>query len=62
MDGLDGWDGWDGWILLRTLVQLEHLAVLIISYLDVVPNVYMRVPSNTLSVTRIYFLKGIVEG
>ena len=28
MDGLDGWDGWDGWILLRTLVQLEHLAVL----------------------------------
>ena len=28
---MDGWDGmgWDGWILLRTLVQLEHLAVLI---------------------------------
>ena len=24
MDGM----GWDGWILLRTLVQLEHLAVL----------------------------------
>ena len=28
MDGI-GWDGWDGWILLRSLVQLEHLAVLI---------------------------------
>ena len=27
MDGLDGLDGLD-WILLRTLVQLEHLAVL----------------------------------
>ena len=23
------WTGWTGWILLRSLVQLEHLAVLI---------------------------------
>ena len=29
MDGLDGLDGLD-WILLRSLVQLEHLAVLLI--------------------------------
>ena len=28
MDGLDGWIGLD-WILLRSLVLLEHLAVLI---------------------------------
>ena len=28
---MDGWmDGWMDWILLRSLVQLEHLAVLII--------------------------------
>ena len=27
MDWMDGW--MDGWILLRSLVQLEHLAVLI---------------------------------
>ena len=27
---MDGWmDGWMDWILLRSLVQLEHLAVLI---------------------------------
>ena len=26
---MDGMDGLDGWILLRSLVQLEHLAVLI---------------------------------
>ena len=30
MDGIGlDWIGLDGWILLRTLVQLEHLAVLI---------------------------------
>ena len=28
MDGI-GWMDWIGWILLRSLVQLEHLAVLI---------------------------------
>ena len=28
LDGI-GWDWMDGWILLRSLVQLEHLAVLI---------------------------------
>ena len=38
---MDGWDwigldwiGLDGWILLRTLVQLEHLAVLIMGGQD----------------------------
>ena len=28
---MDGLDGLDGWILLRSLVQLEHLAVLTIN-------------------------------
>ena len=29
MDGIGWMDGWMDWILLRSLVQLEHLAVLI---------------------------------
>ena len=31
---MDGLDGLDGWILLRSLVQLEHLAVLIMCAID----------------------------
>ena len=40
-----GWDGWDG-ILLRSLVQLEHLAVLIRSTRVKSPNNLFPYPAN----------------
>ena len=44
---MDGWTGWMDWILLRSLVQLEHLAVLKIDHrYGVQQDVIFKLPKS----------------
>ena len=55
---MDGWDGWIGldWILLRTLVQLEHLAVLKITlYINLREKNILTLRRNAEDVELAYF-------